>query len=76
MLEQYRKNCNLWEGFTLQKLVKDCLWWKGPQAGAGEGILPSSEEEAAAETIRDKLTKTAIPHLPVLMKDGRQGIGK
>lgn len=71
MLEQYTKNCSLWEALTLQKLVKDCIWWKGLQAGTGEGILPSSEEEAAAQTVCDKLTKTAIPHFPVLMEDRR-----
>lgn len=71
MLEQYMKSCNLWEGFTLQKPVKDCLCWKGHQAGASEGILPSSEEEAAAQTMCDKLTKIAIPYLPVLMEDRR-----
>ena len=29
------KNCSLWEGLTLEKLVEDCLPWEGPHAGAG-----------------------------------------
>lgn len=45
-------------------LVEDIPSW------SREGILPSSEEEAA-ETTCDKRTKSAIPHLSVLMEDRR-----
>ena len=42
MLEQFVKNCSLWEGLTLEKFVKDCLPWEGPHAGAGEECEESS----------------------------------
>jgi len=35
MLEQL-VTCNLWEGLTLEKFMKDCLLWEGPHAGAGD----------------------------------------
>ncbi|PKU42521.1 protein pxr1-like [Limosa lapponica baueri] len=41
-LEQFRKNCSLWEGLTLKKFVEDCLLWEGPHAGAGEECEESS----------------------------------
>ena len=42
MLEQFVKNCSLWEGLTLEKFVEDCLPWEGPHAGAGEECEESS----------------------------------
>ena len=30
------KSFSLWEGFTLEKFMEDCLPWEGPHAGAGE----------------------------------------
>ncbi|GAB0186948.1 EH domain-containing protein 4 [Grus japonensis] len=45
MLEQFMKNCSLWEGregLTLEKLVEDCLPWEEPHAGAGEEWEESS----------------------------------
>ncbi|KAM7076250.1 alpha-2,8-sialyltransferase 8E isoform 2-T2 [Ciconia maguari] len=42
MLEQFMKNCSLWEGLTLEKFMEDCLLWEGPHAGAGEECEESS----------------------------------
>ncbi|GAB0180460.1 EH domain-containing protein 4 [Grus japonensis] len=42
MLEQFMKNCSLWEGLTLEKFMEDCLPWEGPNAGAGEECEESS----------------------------------
>ncbi|GAB0209637.1 EH domain-containing protein 4 [Grus japonensis] len=36
MLEQFMKNCSLWEGLMLEKFMKDCLLWEGLHVGAGE----------------------------------------
>ena len=41
-LEQFMKNCSLWEGLTLEKFMEDCLSWEGPHAGAGEECEESS----------------------------------
>ncbi|GAB0202756.1 hypothetical protein GRJ2_002741200 [Grus japonensis] len=41
-LEQLVKNCSPWERLTLEKLVEDCLLWEGPQAGAGAECEESS----------------------------------
>ena len=41
-LEQLVKNCSPWEGLMLEKLVEDCLPWEGPQAGAGAEYEESS----------------------------------
>ena len=41
-LEQFMKNCSLWEGLVLEKFVEDCLPWEGPHAGAGEECEESS----------------------------------
>ncbi|GAB0181389.1 hypothetical protein GRJ2_000604200 [Grus japonensis] len=57
MLEQFLKNCSLWKVLVLEMFVKDCLLWEGPHAGAGE----ECEEEGAAETKRDELTRTPFP---------------
>jgi len=46
-------------------LVKNCLPWAGPHAGAGAECEESSpEEEGVAETTCDELTTTHIPHPP------------
>ena len=34
-LEQFVKNCSLWEGLVLEKFLEDCLIWEGPCAEAG-----------------------------------------
>ena len=66
MLEQFLKNCSLWEGLALEKFMEDCLLWEGPHAGAGEEREESSPEgEGAAETTCDELTTTPIPCPPV-----------
>ena len=59
-LEQFMKNCSLWEGLTLEKFVEDCLPWEGSHAGAGE----ECEEEGMAETTRYELTITPMPCPP------------
>ncbi|GAB0205655.1 hypothetical protein GRJ2_003031100 [Grus japonensis] len=41
-LEQLVKNCSPWEGLILEKLVEDCLPWEGPHAGAGAECEESS----------------------------------
>jgi len=30
----FLKGCSPWEGLTLEKLLKNCLLWEGPHAGA------------------------------------------
>ncbi|KAK4826920.1 hypothetical protein QYF61_012748 [Mycteria americana] len=60
MLEQFMKNCSLWERPMLEKFVKDCLPWVGSHIEAGE----EHEEEGAAETTCNELTTTPIPHPP------------
>jgi len=68
MLEQFVKNCSIWEGLSLEKLMEDCLLWEGPHARAGAECEESSpEDEGAAETTRDELTATPIPHPPELL---------
>jgi len=63
MLEQFVKNCSLWEGLTLEKLMENCLPWEGAHARAEEECEESSpEEEPAAETTCDEVTATPIPH--------------
>ncbi|KAK4810855.1 hypothetical protein QYF61_008827 [Mycteria americana] len=69
MLEQFVKNCSLWEGPTLEKFVKDCLLWEGPHDGAGE----DHEEEEVAETKCYELTVTPIPCPPVLLEGKSNG---
>lgn len=51
------KNCSLWEGPTLKKVVEDSLPWEGPHAVAGE----EHDEEGATETASDELTPVPIP---------------
>jgi len=63
MLEQFVKNCSPWEGVILEKLLKDCVSWERPHAGAGE----ECEEEGVAETKRYEVTTTPIsgPSVPL-----------
>lgn len=52
MLEQFMKNCSLWEEL---KFVKDCLLCEGPCDGTGEelwSVLSSKEERAVDEHVR------------------------
>lgn len=39
MVEQFWKNCSLWERLTLERFVKDCVLWEGSHAGARKGVL-------------------------------------
>lgn len=57
VLEQFLKKSSLWEGLTLGKLMKDCLPWERTHDGAEK-----SEEEGAADLVRDELTVTAMSH--------------
>ena len=41
-LEQFVKDCSLWEGLTLEKVVEGCLPQEGPHAGAGAECEESS----------------------------------
>ena len=67
MLEQFVKNCSLWERPTLEKFVEDCLPWEGPHTGAGKNVMsPVPEEDEAAEITCDEPTVNPIPRPPVL----------
>jgi len=66
MLGQFMKNCLLRVGPTLKRLVKDCLLWEGPHAGAGD----EREEEGAAGTKCYEPITTPIPCPPVMLGEG------
>lgn len=36
MLEQFVKNCSLWDGLKFEKLMEGSLLWEEPHTGAGE----------------------------------------
>ncbi|KAK4810511.1 hypothetical protein QYF61_004291 [Mycteria americana] len=59
MLEEFLKNCSLWEGPMLENFAKNCIPWEGPHAGGEE-----CEEEGAAETKCYGLTVNPTPHPP------------
>lgn len=61
MLEQFRKNCSLWEGPTL-KFMEECLQWEGPQNGVGE-------EQGVAEMAHDEPTRALSP-IPLCCSGG------
>ena len=63
----FLKDCNPWEGLTLEKFMEDCLLWEWPHTGAGE----EREEEGAAERMCDEPTTTPIPHPPVPLRGRR-----
>ncbi|GAB0183550.1 Golgi-specific brefeldin A-resistance guanine nucleotide exchange factor 1 [Grus japonensis] len=69
MLEQFMKNCNPWEGLTLEKPMEDCLLSEGNYAvEQGKSVRsPPLEEEGAAETMCDELATAPIPSTPVLL---------
>ena len=56
-----------WEGPTLEKLMKDCLLWVRPYAGAGEGHL----EEGAAEKQHYEMITSPTPRPSVPLGAGR-----
>ena len=60
-LEQFVKNCILWEGLMLEKIIKD-----SPMGGTPHRNREEFEEEEAAEMCGE-LTATAIPYAPVLL---------
>jgi len=62
------RNSSSWEGPTLAQLVKDCILWEGPHAGAGE----EREEEGAAKTKCYQPTPTLIPCPPTLLRVARR----
>lgn len=62
MLEEFVKNCSLWERPVLEKFMEDCVQWMQPHTEAGE----ESEEEGAASTCAE-LTASSIPCPPVLL---------
>lgn len=33
-VEQFGRNCSLWEGLMLEKQIEDCVLWEGPVAGS------------------------------------------
>ncbi|KAK4807231.1 LOW QUALITY PROTEIN: hypothetical protein QYF61_024351 [Mycteria americana] len=72
----FLKDCILWEGPMLEKVVKDCLLWEGPHAGARE----EREEEGVTEMKCYGLTATPIPHPPCaarwIRKDGEKIEGR
>lgn len=50
----------------MENFTEDCLPWEGFHDGAGKsGRTSYVEEEGTAETTRDELTATPIPHPPV-----------
>lgn len=57
MIGQLWKNCGLWEGFTLERLVEDCVLCMGTHAGAEEEC-----EEGVTERTHNELTAVSIPH--------------
>ncbi|PKU41795.1 hypothetical protein llap_7896 [Limosa lapponica baueri] len=54
----FLKDCTLWKGTMLEKLMKDSILWEGPHAGAREDY----EEEGVTETKCYELTPTPTPH--------------
>lgn len=68
-LEQFGKNCSLWEGLT-GKFLEGCLPWKGSHGGAGE------REERSSEIMVMNGPITSIPHPLVLLRGRRQRIHK
>jgi len=41
-VEQFMKNCSLWEGLMLDKFIEDYLPWESPHTGAGAECEESS----------------------------------
>lgn len=56
-LEQFLNEYRLWEGPTLEQLVKGCILWEEPHAGAAE----ECEKAGAAESKCCELTVTPLP---------------
>ncbi|PKU44760.1 suppression of tumorigenicity 5 protein isoform x4 [Limosa lapponica baueri] len=70
MVEQFVKNCSLWEGLMLKKST--VFRGRDPMLEQGKSVRsPPPEEEGAAETC-EELTTTSIPRSPVLLKGRRQ----
>lgn len=62
------KNCRLWEGFILEKIMKHYLPWERVQKGAWNSVSLLLEEEAIiSQTTHDELTTAPIPHPTVLL---------
>ena len=63
MLEQFVKNCSLWEGLTLEKFMEDCLLWEGPHTGTGGGpkdAVTPWEARAGAGSWQDLRTRGPV----------------
>jgi len=63
----FMKNCGLWEGCILEKLVEDSLLWEGSYDGVGD----ECGEEGVTETLCDELTTTPIPCPPLMLRGRR-----
>jgi len=67
LLEQFLKNCSLWEEPKLEKFVKDCITWAGPHTGGRE----KCEEKRVTEMKCYEVTTTPIPCPPMLLWVGK-----